>query len=168
MGHLEYWRFYLSTQFLYLGSVREVTETEWLAKLRKTMEWHAHARHDIQSVPGFLSITNFTYNVTEIFEFAARLSQAEIYVDPVAINIRITGIYGFMLAADENRMWSSDYVTSQNELTYAVTLAPAELVATAAEQAISCVVWFFERFGWLRPNIDAIRTDQQRLLTRQI
>ncbi|HEX6087326.1 MAG TPA: hypothetical protein VF266_22535, partial [Thermoanaerobaculia bacterium] len=79
MGHLEYWRFYQSTQFLYLGSVREVTEPEWTAKLRRTMYSHAHANTDIDSVPGFLSLTNSIYNITEIFEFATRLAQAQIY-----------------------------------------------------------------------------------------
>src|SRR5206468_3269350 len=69
MGHLEYWRFYQSSQFLYLGSVREVTEPNWAEEIRRTQRFVDLA--DTSNVPGFLSITNFTYNVTEIFEFAA-------------------------------------------------------------------------------------------------
>jgi hypothetical protein len=102
MGHLEYWRFYQSTQYLYLGSVREVTEKGWAEKLRATQ--HFINDEDLAAAPGFLSITNFTYNVTEIFEFAARLAQASIYREPVEITIRLTGIQGFILAADPNRM----------------------------------------------------------------
>ena len=166
-GHVEYWRFYQSSQFLYLGSVREATESEWASKLRHSMKWHADDDVDIDAVPGFLSLTNSIYNITEYFEFAARLAQAQVYVDPLAITIQIKGIAGFMLAADENRGWSSDFTARQSELSYAATLAPAELISSAAEQAMKCTLWFFERFGWVKPNVDAIRTDQQKLLTRQ-
>jgi hypothetical protein len=166
IAHVEYWRFYQSSQFLYLGSVREVTDPEWTSHFRDTMEWHAHARDDINAVPGFLSLRNSIYNITEFFEFAARLAQAQVYTEPVTIDISIKGIAGFMLAA-ENKEWSSDYVAQQGELRYDVTVTPAELIASAADQAIQCAVWFFERFGWRKPNVDAIRTDQQNLLNRR-
>jgi len=168
MGHLEYWRFYQSTQFIYLGSVREVTQADWDRKLRETMKWHGHGNVDIDAVPGFLSLTNSIYSITEFFEFAARLAQAQVYNEPITISVSIKRIGGFMLAADENRAWSSDFVARQSDLKYATILAPAELIASAAEQAMKCTVWLFERFGWLKPNIDAIRTDQQKLLTRQL
>jgi hypothetical protein len=163
MGHLEYWRFYQSTQFLYLGSVREVTEPDWAEKLRASQ--HFIDRRDISKAPGFLSITNFVYNITEIFEFAARLSQSGVYFEPLDVTIRITGIKGFILAADPSRMWPNAYSASEPELSFQETLTPAELVANAADVAVNCIVWFFERFGWLNPNVSAIRTDQQRLLT---
>jgi hypothetical protein len=114
-----------------------------------------------------LSITNFIYNVTEIFEFAARLAQASVYSDPVEIAIRLTGIRGFILAADPDRAWHEVYAASESVLSYQKTLTPSDLVATAAEAAVTCTVWFFERFGWLKPNIDVIRSDQQKLLTRR-
>lgn len=166
MGHLEYWRFYQSTQFLYLGSVREVTEPTWTAKIRDAMEWHAHGRVDIGTVPGFLSVVECIYNITEYFEFGARLAQAEIYRDAVTITISLKGVEGFMLAAEKSRMWSADYVAKQSQLQYAKIFAPADLISSAAENALACTVWLFERFGWLKPNIDAIRSDQQKLLTR--
>jgi hypothetical protein len=161
MGHLEYWRFYQSTQFLYLGSVREVTETEWAERLR------AMGRLDA-NVPGLISITNFVYSVTEIFEFAARLAQASIYREAVEIAISLTGIQGFVLAPDPDRMWPNAYAASQNELAYKQSLTPADLVAAAADAAVACTVWFFERFGWLEPNVAVIRSDQQKLLTGRL
>ncbi len=168
MEHLEYWRFYQSTQFLYLGSVQEVTETQWAVKLRDIMRmWAGLRKVDIDAVPGFLSLTNSIYNITEYFEFAARLAQAQIYTDPVTIAISIKGVAGFMLAADENRRWNSDYVTHQPELSYVKTFAPGDLISSAADHALDCTLWLFERFGWLKPNVDAIRTDQQKLLTGQ-
>lgn len=164
-GHLEYWRLYQSSQFLYLGSVREVTESDWNARIRKSMKFHADDDVDIDKVPGFLSLTEVIYNTTEYFEFAARLAQAGIYTERVNISVGLTGVKGFMLAADENRGWSSDFVTSMDNMKYEVSLSQTELVASAAEHAFRCTIWIFERFGWLKPNMDAIKSDQQKLLT---
>lgn len=168
MGHVEYWRFYQSTQFLYLGAVREVVEPNWAAKLRHAMKGHADDDVNIDNVPGFLSITNVVYNITEYFELAARLAQGQVYGDALTLSISIKGVSGFMLATDHTRSWSSDFVARQDEFTYSDTFAPSDLISSAADQAVACVIWLFERFGWLRPNIDAIRTDQQKLLTRQL
>lgn len=169
MQHFEYWRFYQSAQFLYLGSVAEVTETAWAAKLRATMKGWAGLRGiDIETVPGFLSLTNFIYSLTEYFEFAARLAQAQIYVEPITIAVSLKGVAGFMLAADENRRWTSDYIARQPELNYIETFSPADLIASSANHALECALWFFERFGWLKPNVDLIRTDQQKLLTGRL
>ncbi|HEX6097074.1 MAG TPA: hypothetical protein VF432_12170 [Thermoanaerobaculia bacterium] len=167
MGHLEYWRFYQSTQFLYLGSIREVTESDWETEIRKAMKWRAHGTVDVDAVPGFLSLTESIYNLTEYFEFAARLAQAQIYMDPVTVTISIKGVAGFMLAAEPGRRWTTEYVTGASELTYTKTFTPTDLIASAADHALTCALWLFERFGWLKPNVDAIRTDQQKLLSRQ-
>lgn len=167
MGHLEYWRFYQSTQFLYLGSVREVTEPEWETRIREAMKRRARGTVDVDGVPGFLSLTESIYNVTEYFEFAARLAQAQIYVDPVTIAISVKGVAGFMLAAEPSRTWTTDYVAHDSELNYTKTFAPADLIAGAADHSLTCALRLFERFGWLKPNVDALRTDQQKLLTRQ-
>jgi len=164
-GHLEYWRLYQSSQFLYLGSVREVTEPDWNARIRKSMKFHADDGVDIDKVPGFLSLTEVIYNSTEYFEFAARLAQSGIYTDRVNISIGLTGIQNFMLAAEETRAWTNDFVTPMNEMKYEVALSQTELVASAADHAFRCAIWIFERFGWLKPNTDAIKSDQQKLLT---
>src|ERR1043165_2187049 len=131
MGHYEYWRFYQSSQFLYLGSVREVTEPSWAAKLRDVMKWHADDNVNIDAVPGFLSTTECIYNITEYFEFATRLAQAEVYVDLITLDISVKGVAGFMLAADQDRSWSSDFVAREDELHFTQTLAHAGLISSA-------------------------------------
>ncbi|SRR5258708_7764154 len=166
-GYVEYWRFYQSTQFLYLGGVREVTHPEWGVKLRNTMKSHSDNSGGIDAVPGFLDLRNCIYNITEYFELAARLAQAQIYVEPVTITVSLKGVSGFMLAADFDRAWCSEYVAREDEFSYPITLTPSDLISSAADQAMKCTLWLFERFGWAKPNIDAIRTDQQKLLTRQ-
>lgn len=169
MGHFEYWRFYQSTQFLYLGSVRENTDRGLKARTRATMAtWGALRGVDVDAVPGFVLLQEAIYNLTEYFEFAARLAQAQIYVDPIDINISIRGIDGFMLAAAPDRRWTAEYVAREPVLAYTRTIVPSDLMASAADHALACTLWFFERFGWLTPNVDLIRTDQQKLLTRQL
>jgi len=165
-GHFEYWRFYQSTQFLYLGSVREVTEPRWSAEVRDLMKWQTHGEADIASVPGFVHVTNLIYNVTEMFEFAARLAQAGVYAEPLTVNVSLIDIRGFMLAAEHTRSWRASFVATENELAYEITLPPYEIISSSAECAVRCIVWMFERFGWLKPNLEMIRADQQKLLTR--
>ena len=165
--HVEYWRFYQSTQFLYLGNLREATDPRYMSEIRSAMGLHADTPSDLESAPGFMSLTNSIHTITEFFEFAARLAQAGVYVDPITIDISIKGIAGFMLAADSNKVWFSDYVARQAEFRYGTAIAPAELVASAAEHAIQCAIQLFAHFGWSKPNIDAIRTDQQKLFTRR-
>lgn len=166
-GHFEYWRFYQSTQFLYLGSVREVTDPRWSAEVRDLMIWHSHGDADISSVPGFVHVTNLIYNITEMFEFAARLAQAGVYTEPLTINVSLVGIRGFMLVAENSRSWRANFLATENELAYEITLSPYELISSAAESAVTCIVWMFERFRWLKPNLEMIRSDQQKLLTRK-
>jgi hypothetical protein len=162
--HLEYWRFYQSTQFVYLGSVREFTEKPWDARLRSSQRL---SDGDAASARGFLSITEVIHNLTEIMEFAARLSQAGVYREPLEISIQVKQIERFALAADPGRRLNRAYFTSEPELTYRRLFDPAELVANAAEEAIACSVRFFERFGWLNPDLSVLRTDQQKLLRQE-
>jgi hypothetical protein len=160
--HLEYWRLYQSTQFLYLGVLREVLDKESVETLKSNQL--LIDKEDISKAPGFLSITNFVFNVTEMFEFAARLAQASFYLEPVEMAIRLADVQGFVLIQSGNRLLRDVYRASVPELTYLKTLTPAELVASASDAAIECILWFFERFGWLNPSVDAIRSDQQTLL----
>lgn len=165
MGHYEYWRFYQSGQFIYLSSVREVTEIEWRKKLEATMKSHPCIRDiDWEAVPGFISIVNFVYNITEIYEFAARLCQAQVYSGTLNIKIGLKDIRGFVLSAPWDRVWNSYYLASENDLATANDFATDTLVASSKEAALKSIVWFFERFGWLNPSEETIARDQEKLL----
>jgi hypothetical protein len=166
MGHYEYWRFYQSGQFIYLSSVREVTETEWRKKLEADMKSHLSYMRDInwETVPGYISIVNFVYNITEIYEFAARLCQAQVYSGTLNIKIELKGIKGFVLSAPWDRVWHSYYSASENDLATTNDFATDTLVASSKDAALKSIVWFFERFGWLNPPEETIARDQEKLL----
>jgi hypothetical protein len=170
MWHCEYWRFYQTGQFLHLFAVREATELTWKQKLERDMKAHLSYMGNInwEDVPGFISIINFIYSMTEIFEFAARLCQAEIYLGLVNINVELKDIKGFVLTADGDRAWSNYYSASEENLGHSWSIKSDVLVANSAGYALAAVIWFFERFGWLSPSVEVIRRDQENFLKGRI
>jgi len=167
MGHFEYWRFYQSGQFLHLFSVREATEVDFKEKLKSEIKSHrimTDGQIDWEEVPGFLSIINFIYNITEIYEFAARLCQSQIYTGTLNIQIDIRGIKGFVLTAPWERSWHSYYAASQDTLTNLQKIDTEKLIAASKDVSLSTILWFFERFGWMSPSEDVIRQDQDDLI----
>lgn len=165
-GHFEYWRFYQSTQFLYLGSVREVTDDGWHQKLRSEFGAHLSYRTDLDvaTIPGFFSIENLIYTVTEYFEFAARLCQAEIYGGTLELTIQLHGIQGFALTTGLDRAWMHVYQATEDELTKSWKISTSDLVAASSELSMNAIVWFFERLGWVDCNRGGLREDQAKFL----
>ena len=167
MSHNEYWRFYQSGQFIHLFSIRESTEGDYKEKLRTDMKSHRifdDKKIDWDSVPGFFSIINFIYNVTEIYEFAARLCQSDIYSGKVNIQIDIKGIKDFILTASGDRLWTNYYAASQNVLTRTHEVDSKQLIEASKDISLEAIVWFFERFGWMEPPMRVIRQDQENLI----
>lgn len=167
-GHKEYWRLYQSGQFLYLFAVREAADPEWRERLE-----NAARAHDIDDcrdidwskVPGFFSILNVVYTITEIFEFCSRLCQKGAYAGTAIISIRLNGIKGFLLMADQDRSWHSYCRATQDSLEHSWAVAGDVLIADSAGQALDAIVWFFERFGWLKPSLHVLKEDQRRFIS---
>jgi hypothetical protein len=163
MGHLEYWRLYQSGQFAHFFSVGEATIPGWRQKLQSHF---SHIQCDWERVPGFISIPNFIYTMTEIYEFASRLCQAEVYKGVLNIDIRLKGIKGFVLS--EKRFWRKYYSATENEIGHFWAFESDILVAKSADKSLDAISWFFERFGWMYPPIDVFREDQQNFLRGRV
>jgi hypothetical protein len=166
MSHVEYWRFYQSGQFLHLAAVREVLSKEWTSQLRVAAKSHASWRTDVNwdQVPGFFSLLNFLYTVTEIFEFAARLAQRGIYAGQISVTIELKHIKGFVLTPEIDRAWSDVRAAAQDTIGKTWVVDARELVADSANTSLAVTGWFFERFNWLSPNVDVLKKDQQKFL----
>lgn len=152
-GTEEYWRLYQSTQFVHLFAVQEYSRKSWHEKLQSAHQGHVwRSQNEPTEEAGYFDFVNFLYTVTEIFEFAARLCQAGVYSGTVKIDVKLTGIRGFVLSADFSRAWDR-YVTSADPLGRTWALDAKELVADAAKASLDATEWFFERFGCrdLRP-----------------
>lgn len=167
-GRREYWRMYQSGQFLHLFSVEETTNPAWRAKLEGVAKSHLSQRYlrdlDWSSVRGFLSIRNFLYTVTEVFEFAARLCQKNLYDSSLAISIQLKETNGYLLTSEPLRPLWSCYISREDNLGNSWALPCDELVSASADKSLDAVLWFFERFGWMRPPVDQFRQDQANFL----
>jgi hypothetical protein len=151
MGHIEYWRFYQSGQFIHLFSVPEAANQDWRRKYE-----------DVEA-PGILSVKNFLFTVTEIFEFAARLAQKHVYAGKLRISIDINQIRGFVLVTDFDRIMLERYETREETLGKKWEIETADLILDNPRIAIDAVIWFFERFGCRNPPRAVLESDQAAL-----
>lgn len=166
MGHLEYWRLYQSGQFVHLSGVRESTETAWRTKLESVTRNHLSSYGDLdwKAIHGFIHITNFIYTMTEVFEFAARMSQAGAFGDRLDVAVQLNGIKGFVLTTDGDRAWHNYYAASEDSFAKTWEFTVNDLVSDTAGKSFDAVLWFFDRFGWHDPPVEILRGDQDDFL----
>lgn len=166
LGSIEYWRMYQSGQFTHLSVLREATELEWKEKLHQSTKSHLCSRQDIPwgAIPGYVSLVNLVYTITEYFEFAARLSQAGLYQGSLEISLRLTNIKGYVLTTDTNRNWSQYCVANEDEFKKKWNVTTDALIADSLDHSLKAIVWLCECLGWMSPNVEAIRSDQQKLV----
>lgn len=170
MGTREFWRFYQSGQFTQYSSVREVTETRWHDKLAASAEGHfGHLRPKLRtSARGFISLINLLYIITEYFEFAARLAQAGVYLSNVSVSIAVSGVKDFVLTTESNRSWSKYCPANENAYSKEWVIAAKELISDSPRYSLDAFSWYVECFGWLNPNLDAMKIEQHKFLNREI
>jgi hypothetical protein len=170
LGSIEYWRLYQSGQFLHVAAVFEAVDNGIHAKLHHdTMSHLRHVKNiDWDKVPGYLTIGNLVYNVTERFEFAARICQAGVYRGNLDITLELNGVKGFVLTTDWNRAWWQYCAANDDRLTKTWRVSSDALIAGSAEHSMEAIVWLCECFGWLSPNVEALRNDQKKLLAGRL
>lgn len=164
--HLEYWRLYQSGQFLHLSAVRECIDSLWRKELEDAMKQSlSHiTTFDWSQVTGYMDIQNLNRTISEIFEFAARLSQHGICKGTVTVEVELKNSRGLLLAARPGRLWNIDCLATEENLGHAWDVRGDALVASGAEHAMEATRWFLERFGWVNPNMDSLKKDQERFL----
>lgn len=159
-GHIEYWRFYQSGQYIHLFAVKEEANLGFKEHVKSnliSMDW--------TKIPGFISILNFIYSMTEIFEFAARLCERSVYEGSLTIDIQLRGIKGFILLyTDWDREVDNLYQTGSDILGHAWSVDTDVLIADSSNQSLNAISWFFERFGWLSQPREVFKKDQENLL----
>jgi hypothetical protein len=167
MGQIEYWRLYQSGQFAYFAAVSEAADANWRERLQQETMSHLRHRKDIDwnAIPGYISLVNLVYTVTEHFEFAARICQAGVYRGVLDVSLELTGIKGFVLTTDWSRAWSQYCFATEDRLRKTWRLSSEKLVAGSAEHSLKAIVWLCECFGWMSPNVEAIKKDQEKLFS---
>lgn len=60
------------------------------------------------------------------------------------------------------------YAATENEFLGSWTMKHEDLLAESAATALTVVLWFFERFGWMTPPLQTLRRDQDDFLKGRV
>jgi hypothetical protein len=151
--YVEMWRFYQSGQFVHYFGLREDWFEDEILKSRASL-WGKGP---------ILLFVSTIFELTEIFEFAARLSLTEAGDDPMSIDIALTGLKGRRLRPSDLHVWLPDeYAAEVDEFNYATSISRGDLVARPREFAAQASQQLFAQFG-LDLELDVLRAHQEGL-----
>jgi hypothetical protein len=158
----EYWRMYQSGQFVHFLNFWSQSGDE-LKKINYYLQ--QFSSYGVQkNVPGYVSIPDIIFNMTGMYEFAARLCESNVYRGMVTFHIKLVDIRDFVLAQPKSWFgFNGVHQATENLLEHSTSVSSADLVANSHGLAINSVVWFAERFGWDDPPASAFSQSQQSL-----
>ncbi len=130
----------------------------------------SHLKHHSDTawnvVPGYISLVNLVYSITEYFEFATRICQAGVYRGNLDISLDLNGVKGHLLTTDW--MLRQHCAASEDHLSKTWHISSEGLIASSSEHSLKAIVWLCECFGWMSPNVEAIKRDQAKLLSGRL
>lgn len=159
----EYWRFYQTGQFVHYFAMREDLriDEERIKSIQK--EYNTESKK-------FLDIVSTLYSITEIFEFAARLSKVSPNIKGVQVIIELNDVEGRQLFFWDSfsRMLNSAYVCEYPEgvLTAERVISKDDLNNNAAGLALDVTVEILNKFNWKTVDRSIFFEDQRELLER--
>jgi hypothetical protein len=154
----EIWRLYQSGQFVHMFGMRE----DW---------WNESTLGDPQVQPGeALSFISALYTFTEIFAFAARLTESLPIGPEIVVSYRLVGLQNRKLDSfDRNRIPlfpERRAATDFHEFSRQLTSEVSQLVSESPKLAIDASLQLFERFGWSASR-EVLLEAQRKLLERR-
>lgn len=170
LSSYEYWRLYLSGQFIHLFRVEEYCNTEYANQLKSNINIYLSnsERNELKNIKGFISITNVIYKMTEIFEFARRLSNTEYFKSSIEIEISLD-LKGLTFAlSDTKKVIYEIYKNPGKVLKYTNTLEKKSLPNEAANLSFKGMISFFQQFGWINVPEKIIKEDQEDFLAGRV
>jgi hypothetical protein len=112
-----------------------------------------------------LGIGDTIATLTEIFEFAARLSLSDAGSDEMHIEIIAGNLNGRFLYVDSQKRWPlfENYQATIQKYPYKCDIARSKLLANPKEISLLTARELFQRFGWTIPNLEILRSWQEEL-----
>lgn len=159
-NHKEFWRIYQSTQFIHYLGLRE----DWLNDFQINSMWRQEPE---QFKPGqALGVVGTTYQITEIFEFLSRLMLDDLYAEGVKVSISLNNTEGRKLVIDDYARFgfTTPKQSASKSISFEQQYSKDEIINNSRDKAIEVLVHFFERFNWLPPNVEVIKSDQEKFL----
>lgn len=148
-GHIEYWRFYQSGQFIHYFAMREDYEDS------------------SRNIKG-LDFVNTIYTFTEIFEFAARLAARGVLSPSAEVSAHLHGCDGRRIFSWDRGRYLREYMSTEPVIRFSETLPESTLLSEAASFAVRATVFVFERFNWTEAPEGLLVEEQAKLLERRL
>lgn len=157
--HREYWRFYQSAQFIHYFVCRE--------DLQKNLRQQIYYANS--NAKSFLSIVSSIYTVTEVFLFASRLAEKELFKEGLNISIELDKMQDRQLFFyDQTRVLFDDYLCNIENFKISKNFSNQEIVASFHDIAIDFMIEIFERFNMDNIPKDLLKNEQNKFLSGRI
>ncbi len=164
--HLEYWRFYQSGQFVHLFSFWEDINRQE-AERRAKVGFLGMPENFTPS--GYVDVIWTLLKITEIFEFATRITQKAEFTGFVSLTIQMIGIRNHILCVfDPARSWDGFFPCEEAEIGKEWRVEAKSLISNSAELARNATAWFYERFNWMDASNELLLNEQRNMLERRM
>jgi hypothetical protein len=154
---LEVWRFYQSGQFVHFsGMPIDWRDQSGLWPSSKDTKWKAGS---------LLDIVETIYRLTEIYEFAARLSFTGAGDEQMHVEVRTANLKGRRLWIDPHlgrTSFVNEYKAAIDNFTDPHELQRTNLSANPREYALKTSLELFKRFNW-NPPLELLQDMQSKL-----
>jgi len=155
-GHLEYWRLFMSGQFVHhFAAFERFRELPWSPAPKR-----------------YLLVDSVVFTMTEIHEFASRLARYAAFEGDVEITIELKGTKGRHLAS----WWPEDamlhnltrYKCDVDVVPVCSVIDAADLQVRTSELALKAAIRILEGFGWFNPPRYLLAEEQCKLLEKRL
>ncbi len=154
----EIWRIYQSGQFVHLFACHE----DWLGESSPIFGPSKYAHIKPGSVLGVIMTL---YRLTEIYEFATRLAQKNLFNGTCFMSITLHGMKDRKLTFfDSRRFLFNGYTCNIPDLKREKNITIDELLGKGDKIALNHTIWILNRFNWLEPPIERLEEEQQKFL----
>lgn len=107
-----------------------------------------------------MSILMTLFSLTEIYEFAARMAEKDIFGEALNLVVELHQMKDRRLVyLDPSRNLSDEYVCEVKDLPMQKTIPVYDILRNARGLALDHTIWIFERLNW-RVRRDLLKNDQ--------
>ena len=161
-GYKEYWTMFLSGHFYHIFGCRE----DWLKEETSIFGPSSYSNIQPGTVLEFLSTL---YSVTEIFEFAMRLSQKKVFGNGVRIKVSLSGMEGRKIGSfDIRRRIPNALICKSPKIDFEKRVSVEELLGQGHKIALESAIHIFSMFSWFNVNQEVLKEEQRKFLEKRI
>lgn len=161
----EFWRFYLSGQFIHYMRLHEDEDFHAQEKGRARLS----AIGIKNGIEGCISVLWTLSTITEIYEFAIRLAGTGKFDPRLFISIDLGGIKNYYLFFWDilNIIPQGHKYPNEKEIKIESDISVQELIAEGHDEAIEKTVDLLQRFEGYEPDIRLLKEEQRKFLERR-